>query len=123
MTEFLNNARALWWSVLSIQLLLILLFVLFYYLDYGNQAAFFLPSWLGMALTAEFAYLLHRNITAPDVHHAFGTSWLLWVLVLVVSVGIAMFFFTAAWFAGFYAMIPIAFVYLGYAYTKVFQKA
>lgn len=121
MTAFLNNARALWWSVLVLQVLLIILFTVFYYLGYGNEAFFFLPSWWGMAFTAEFAYLLHRNISAPETQHTFGAGWLLWILVLVVSVGIALFFFTAAWFAGFYAMIPAALFYLSYSYKKVFS--
>ena len=120
MTDFLNNARALWWSVLSIQVLLIILFTVFYFLGLGNEVFFFIPSWFGMAFTAEFAYLLHRNISAPEAQHIFSASWLLWVLVLIVSVGIALFFFTAAWFAGFYTMIPAAATYLGYSYDKAF---
>jgi len=121
MSTFLNNTRVLWKSILILQLLIIISYILFFQLRLVNPVLFFIPTWIAMAFTVEFIYLLHQKTLNPDHDRTFGAGWYIWIGILLVNIGIALFFFNAFWLAAVYALVPLTLGYLVYMYGKVFS--
>ncbi len=121
LNELLNSGRFLWFAVLIFQLVIIVTYILFFHLQIGNTALFFIPSWFCITLTIEFVYLLYQKSSSalPEARD-FGAGWFLWLGVIFINIGIALFFFTEYWFAGVYALVPLSLGYLVYIRNSVF---
>ncbi|GEM_PF-4584261 len=120
MNTFLNSPKSLWKGILVLQLIIIVTYVLFWQFSLVNPVLFWGPTWFAMAFTVEFIYLLSQKLNQPEKIRTFGSGWFVWILILIVNIGIALFFFNAFWFAAVYALVPLTAGYLIYTYKKVF---
>lgn len=121
MQTFLNSASSLWQGILILKLVIVVTYVLFWHLELVNTVLFFGPAWISMALIVEFIYLLQQKLKQPEKTRTFGAGWFVWIFILIVNIGIALFFFNPFWFAAVYALVPLSAGYLAYTYRLIYR--